>query len=121
MKRFSGEFANYGGSLQLELRSNADLELLLTLDDPYWMALSAPVRQLRCPAPFIVELMDADGDGRIVSSDVRRVIAWYFRVLKDPTERNGKKRTVLLPLPVPTRRRSSTTSWRKRTKRKRAN
>ena len=74
-------FTNYGGVYQLRVETLEDLRHLSTLDDPHWMATSAPVHQLRADPSFL-EHMDSDGNDRIISSDLRRVAAWLFQVLQ---------------------------------------
>ena len=75
-------FVNYGGSFQLRIESADDLAALPELDDPFWAATSAPVHQLRCH-PTVLACIDADGDDRILSCDIRRVHRWLTEALAD--------------------------------------
>lgn len=75
-------FVNYGGTYQLRIEKAEDLEHLDDLDDPFWMATSAPVQQLRCD-PIALEHLDANQNGRIISGEVRRTRRWLFAVLRN--------------------------------------
>ncbi|MFT5129953.1 MAG: hypothetical protein ACI8W8_003582 [Rhodothermales bacterium] len=75
-------FVNYGGSYQLRIESADDLAALTELDDPFWAATSAPIHQLRCH-PTVMAFIDADGDERILSYDIRRVHRWLADALVD--------------------------------------
>ncbi len=69
------KFVNYGGTYMLRIESAEDLQALPLLDEPFWIATSAPIHHLRCDPRFLA-FLDADGDGRILSQDVRRAHAW---------------------------------------------
>ncbi|MCP4643066.1 MAG: hypothetical protein GY851_21650 [bacterium] len=84
-------FENYGGSYQLRLQSGADLAALAELDEPFWMATSAPVNQLASD-PVVLARLDRDGNGRIHSGDIRYAARWLLRMLRDldgVTKRSG--------------------------------
>jgi hypothetical protein len=70
-------FDNYGGSYQLRIESADDLRVLSELDEPFWMATSAPTHQLRCP-PEVLALLDVDDNDRILSADIREACSWLF-------------------------------------------
>ena len=59
------------------------LAALPGLDDTYWVATAAPVAGLRGDARFHA-LLDADGDGRIRSDDLRAAVRWLFAHLDAP-------------------------------------
>ena len=66
------------------VRGGDDLPHVLTLDDARWVATGATVATLRGDERFLGAL-DADGDGRIRSDDVRRAIRWCLDVLRAPS------------------------------------
>ena len=75
-------FVNYGGSYQLRIERAEDLVHLDDLDDPFWMATSAPIDQLRCDR-VALEHLDVNRNGRIISGELRRTRRWLFAVLRD--------------------------------------
>lgn len=79
-KKFT--FVNWGGSYQLRIETADDLAHLDELDDPFWMATSAPIYQLRAD-PVALDLLDANRNKRIISSELRRTCRWLFRVLRN--------------------------------------
>ena len=79
-KKFT--FVNYGGSYQLRIERAEDLRHLDELDEPFWMATSAPIHPLRCDA-VALDLLDANRNGRIISREIRRTQRWLFRVLRN--------------------------------------
>ena len=88
-------FENYGGTIQLRLRKAQDLEAVDELDDPFWMATSAPLHQLRCD-PVLLERLDGDGNGRIKSDDIRAAKKWLFHRLKNLDDVTRKKKHLAL-------------------------
>jgi hypothetical protein len=74
-------FENYGGSYQLRIRSAEDLRALDFLDEPFWVATSAPAYLLRSD-PALLKRLDRDGDGRILSADIRAAVNWMCRMLE---------------------------------------
>lgn len=87
----AGKFAlvNYGGSFQLDLRSADDLEALEIIDEAFWMSTSAPVYGLNCDQDLI-EILDTNKNGRILSSDVRNSAATLLRLVKTRENINGR-------------------------------
>jgi len=77
-------FQQYGRTYQLCIRSAADLEILLNMDETLWVATSAPVSAFRCDAKFLA-LVDADGNGRISSNELKDAIRWLLPRLADTT------------------------------------
>ncbi|MCD6287847.1 MAG: hypothetical protein J7M12_01905, partial [Candidatus Hydrogenedentes bacterium] len=75
-------FENYGGVYQLRIRTADDLAALDRLDEPFWMATSAPVDQFTCD-PVLLDRLDPDGSGRIHSSEIRQTARWLLRMLSD--------------------------------------
>jgi len=100
-------FTRYGRTYQLVIRSAADLERALELDDSHWVATSAPVSALNCDAEFLA-LVDTDRNGRIRTDELRAAVSWLFERLSDRSAL-PESRTELLLLAVDT----STPSGRK--------
>ena len=75
-------FENYGGTYQLRLRTAEDLAALEELDEPFWMATSAPVDQFTCD-PVLLQRLDRNGTGRIQSTEVREAARWLLDSLRD--------------------------------------
>ncbi len=88
-------FVNYGGSYQLRIEAAEDLAALEQLDEPFWMATSAPIHQLRCDTVALQHL-DANKNGRIISHEVKRTQVWLFRVLKNLTGVTQRRDTLIL-------------------------
>lgn len=76
-------FQQYGRTYQLDIATAADLELLLTMDETLWVATSAPVSAFRCDPKFL-KFLDADGNGRICSNELKTAIRWLLARLADP-------------------------------------
>jgi len=88
-------FENYGGYYHLRIASAEDLKHLLTLNDGRWLATSCPRSSLNADPTFL-HYLDADGNGRIVSEEVRAAIRWTWeRLHPSPTWTN---RQPTLPL-----------------------
>jgi hypothetical protein len=75
-------FERYGDSYQLRIESADDLRALDELDEPFWMATSAPTHHFRCD-PLVIDVLDPDGNGRVLSNNLRKSCAWMFEQLKD--------------------------------------
>ncbi|MBN2309487.1 MAG: hypothetical protein JXR94_10980 [Candidatus Hydrogenedentes bacterium] len=88
-------FENYGGSYQLRIQSAADLAALEELDDPFWMATSAPLSQLTCD-PVLLDRLDRLRNQRLQSCEVRRAARWLLHVLAD--RRRADERSDVLEL-----------------------
>jgi hypothetical protein len=61
-----------------------DLEHIVQLADGRWMATSCPIFGLNLDPVFLKHL-DMDGNGRIISDEVRAAIQWFFKCLQ-PSE-----------------------------------
>jgi hypothetical protein len=68
-------FTNYGGYYHLKIAQVEDLEHLLNLEDGRWMATSCPLFGLNADPAFL-SFLDADGNGRIISDEVRAAVRW---------------------------------------------
>lgn len=86
-------FYRFGKTYQLRLETPADLAEVLTLDESLWVATSAPVTAFRGD-PAFTALLDADGSGRVHTTEVRAAVKWLLTVLAD-TSRLGHGRSEL--------------------------
>ena len=91
----AGKFAllNYGGSYQLDLRTSVDLEALEIMDEAFWMSTSAPVFGLNCD-PDLLNLLDCNKNGRILSSDIRMAVLELLQNVK--TKKNIDNRSEVI-------------------------
>jgi hypothetical protein len=78
-------FFRSGGFDQVQLASGADLAALGELDPKLWAALACPSAGLEMD-PRTLELLDADGDGRIRIPEVIEAARWVTRLLKSPND-----------------------------------
>jgi hypothetical protein len=69
------KFCKSGGALQVKLENGGDLKRLKDLDQKYWTVLAAANAGLRFDQRTL-ELLDADGDGRVQVPDVLAAIAF---------------------------------------------
>ncbi|MGN0844679.1 MAG: hypothetical protein ACI4QT_05590 [Kiritimatiellia bacterium] len=76
------KFNRYGKSYQLVLQNANDLKELLTIDESHWAATSAPVSAFREDAAFL-QYLDADKNGRIMTTEVQNAIRWLLDLLVD--------------------------------------
>ncbi len=74
-------FDKYGGYYHLRIKTAKDIYRLLDLADGRWMATSCPLFGLNVDLAFL-KFLDADGNGRIISAEVRNAIQWIFKCLK---------------------------------------
>lgn len=74
-KKVKFKFVNYAGTYQVRIKEPDDIKAVLLLDDPLWIATSAPTYQLRCDSEFL-SFLDKDNDGRILSNDLRETVTW---------------------------------------------
>ena len=75
-------FQQYGRSYHLEIRTCADLQRAVELDEAHWVATGAPISTLNCDSEFL-NLLDTDSNGRIRCQEVRDGIRWLLGVLSD--------------------------------------
>jgi hypothetical protein len=69
------KFHRVGGLEQVSLQSAQDLRDLGKLDQKLWTALSCPTRGLELDTRTL-DLLDADGDGRVRAPDVVAAVEW---------------------------------------------
>ncbi len=74
-------FNKYGGYYHLNITKSSDMEHILELPDSLWIATSCPVSGLRMDPNFL-KALDANGNGRIVSGEVREAVRWILKILK---------------------------------------
>lgn len=91
------EFTRAGKITQIRIASARDMEFLFDLPDARWMATSCPV--FGWPVdPVFLKFIDSDGNGRILSDDVRAAVRWSGQRLR-PSETWIARRD-FLPLDV---------------------
>jgi hypothetical protein len=73
-------FKNYGGSYQLKIQAEQDLEKVHYLDEVYWAATSIPINSLNCDQVF-TSYIDTDKNGRIRPNEFKAAISWLFQLL----------------------------------------
>ncbi|AKF10136.1 Hypothetical protein DB32_007285 [Sandaracinus amylolyticus] len=66
----------------MEIRSFADLLEAIQLHDALWVATACPRKGLACDAAFL-DALDRDGNGRIVSDDLRYAVKWTAEMLDE--------------------------------------
>jgi len=71
-----------GRTWQFVVQEPADLARVLEIDEAHWVATSAPRNAFRCPPEFL-EFLDSNGDGRIVTSEVKEAVSWLLQRLSD--------------------------------------
>lgn len=86
LHRFSHPvFRRYGGVYQLCLERPEDLDHLHELEEGRWMATSCPRFGLRVDPGFLA-LLDADGNGRVISDELCDAVRWLrARLRADPS------------------------------------
>jgi len=75
-------FRRYGHSHHLRIRTAADLEFAVALDEAHWVATNAPVSTINCDETFL-RLLDRDGSGRITCEELKEGIRWLMGMLTD--------------------------------------
>ena len=75
-------FKRIGTTYQLRLETGEDLADILELDESLWVATSAPVSAFRCDGQFL-SMVDADGNGRINSDELKEAARWLLERLAD--------------------------------------
>ena len=71
-----------GGDYQLVINKPEDLEHIGKLEEPHWMATSAPIESFTCD-PVFLKYLDTDNNNRILSYEVKAGQQWLFRMLID--------------------------------------
>lgn len=78
-------FVRAGGVDQLVIRSGADIVNIEHLDQKLWVALACPTRGIEFDARTL-DLIDADGDGRIRPPELIAACRWVAGHFRDPDE-----------------------------------
>ena len=78
-------FFRAGGIDQVDLRRGEDLAALAELDPKLWVALSCPTKGLEFDDRTL-QLIDADGDGRVRVPEILEATRWACKLLKDPAD-----------------------------------
>lgn len=77
-------FDKYGGHYHLSISTVDDLAHVLSLADGRWMATSCPQFGLNAD-PVFLRFLDADGNDRIISDEIRAAVRWLRERLR-PSE-----------------------------------
>ena len=88
-------FNRFGRSYHLKIEAADDLDGILDLDEAHWVATGAPVDTIHCDGTFL-DLVDVDGNGRIMCYELIEAIRWLTEVLKDRTGVTEKSTTLKL-------------------------
>jgi len=83
-RRYRPGFEKYGGYYHLCVSTVSDLEYLVSLPDGRWMVTSCPMFGINLDPAFL-RFLDTDGNGRIVSNELKAAIRWLFKCLR-PSE-----------------------------------
>ncbi|MBQ9726700.1 MAG: hypothetical protein IJV65_04255 [Kiritimatiellae bacterium] len=76
------KFDKFGKAYHLSLETPADLRDALAVDDSFWAVTSAPAAAFD-EDPAFLKYLDADGNGRIRSDEVRAALRWLLERLAD--------------------------------------
>jgi len=79
------KFFRAGGFDQVRLDGAADIAALDQLDQKLWVALSCPTRGLEFDSRTL-DLVDADGDGRIRAPEILAAARWACANLRNPDD-----------------------------------
>ena len=88
-------FRRFGRSYQAVIRSAKDLQAAVELDEALWVATASPIDGLDAD-PVFLELIDADGNGRIMCWEMRDAVDWMLDVLADHSGVNDRSETLAL-------------------------
>lgn len=72
-----------GGVTRVKIQSDEDIRHLGELDEKLWTVLSCPTTGLEIDSESL-QLIDADGDGKLRVKEVQQAAAWLCNVLRDP-------------------------------------
>ena len=75
-------FQKFGKSRHLLIESWEDTENVLQVNEALWVATGAPIPSLNCDPTFL-DLVDTDGNSRIMCFEIENAIGWLLRCLKD--------------------------------------
>ena len=92
-------FEKYAGIYQLRIADAEDLDHLPDLEEGRWMATGCPLFGLRIDPAFL-QLLDADGSGRIISDEVCAAARWLRERLRPATTWTRQQPSLPLELVV---------------------
>ena len=81
-KAYPWQYCSLGGVVRVNITSGEDIAHLGELDQKLWTVLSCPTKDLAFDARTL-ELIDADGDGKIRVAEIVAAARWLTSVLKD--------------------------------------
>ena len=79
------KFDKFGKAYHLSIETPADLRDALAIDDSFWAVTSAPTTAFD-EDPAFLKYLDADGNGRIRSDEVRAAVRWLLARLADDSK-----------------------------------
>lgn len=79
---YQWNYCSLGGVVRVNIASGEDIAHLGELDQKLWTVLSSPTKNLEFPQETL-NLLDADGDGRIKIGEVVDAANWLTSVIKD--------------------------------------
>ena len=82
MGKYEWKFSTIGGMTRVNIESGEDIKHLGELDQKLWTVLSCPVSGLEFD-PKTLQMLDADGDGRIRVNEVVAAANWLTSVIND--------------------------------------
>ncbi|HET6430067.1 MAG TPA: hypothetical protein VFJ30_16750 [Phycisphaerae bacterium] len=88
-------FERFGQAHHLVIRDAAGLRDAMDLDNALWVATGAAAEGFSCDRTFL-DLIDADGNGRIMCFEVETAIVWLLRHLSDTAGITAASRTLTL-------------------------
>jgi len=80
-KKYRPGFDKYGGYYHLRISTVEDLEYIISLPDGRWIATSCPLFGVNVDTAFL-RFLDMNGNGRIISDEIREAIRWLMKFLK---------------------------------------
>ena len=80
--KYNWQYCSVGGVVRVKVSSGEDLAHLGELDQKLWTVLSLPTKGLEFDSKTL-ELLDADGDGKIRVPEVVSAAEWLTAVIKD--------------------------------------
>ena len=84
-----------GGDYQLVIDKVKDLAGVGNLKESHWMVTSAPCFSFTCD-PVFLSYLDSNGDGRIISDDVKAACNWLFKMIRNPEDADNQALTLRL-------------------------
>jgi hypothetical protein len=73
-------FRRFAGSMQMRIKTFADVLAVRQLPEVHWVALACPTSGLSCDPRFLQQL-DRDGNGRVRAREIEEAISWTEQML----------------------------------------